>query len=95
MLILNNVHTLIMPNIFQAWQGLSCDKVSDATSSQVWPFRLLIYSVSIWQAPAQVKIGTEYQVEVTLKNPLPKKLTKCEFQLEGASLQRPVKLKHE
>ncbi|KAK2155751.1 hypothetical protein LSH36_232g01006 [Paralvinella palmiformis] len=57
-------------------------------------FRLLKPDLDV-KAPAQVKIGTEYQVEVTLKNPLPKKLTKCEFQLEGASLQRPVKLKHD
>ena len=46
------------------------------------------------QAPPAVKVGEEYDVEVSFTNPLPRALTKCEFQIEGASLQRPVVQKH-
>ena len=54
----------------------------------------LSWNKLLLQAPAQVKVGEEYEVEVSFKNPLPRALTKCEFNLEGASLQRPVTIKH-
>ena len=36
-----------------------------------------------------MKVGEEYDVEVSFTNPLPRSLSKCEFSFEGAGLQKP------
>ena len=56
-------------------------------------FRLLKPGIKV-TVPKEVKVGTEYEVQYSFKNPLPRSLTKCMFEVEGASLQRPMQLKH-
>jgi len=56
-------------------------------------FRLLKPDIVV-KVPSEVKVGEEYEVEYSFKNPLPRSLTKCVFEVEGASLQRPRQLKH-
>lgn len=40
-------------------------------------------------------VGDEYEVVISFKNPLKLALTKCEFTIEGAGLQKPKEFKHE
>lgn len=56
-------------------------------------FRLLKPELTL-KAPAEVKVGEEYEVEVSFTNPLPRSLTKCEFEIEGAGVIKTQKFKH-
>eukprot|EP00918_Siedleckia_nematoides_P033728 GHVU01073272.1.p1 GENE.GHVU01073272.1~~GHVU01073272.1.p1 ORF type:complete len:769 (-),score=118.27 GHVU01073272.1:951-3257(-) len=44
-------------------------------------------------APSEMTVGQEYDVELSFKNPLPRALTKCEFEVEGSGLQKLQKYK--
>ncbi len=58
-------------------------------------FRLRTPSIDISVSKAQLKVNEEFTAKFTLKNPLPQKLTHCEFNLEGAGVQRMMEIKQE
>lgn len=45
------------------------------------------------QVPESVTVGEEYEAVISFNNPLNRALTKCEFSVEGAGLQTPLKIK--
>lgn len=55
-------------------------------------FRLLKPELDV-DVPMQVQVGEPYCVTVSFTNPLPTSLTNAVFTLEGAGLQKPVKIK--
>jgi len=54
-------------------------------------FRFLKPEIVV-KAPAEVKVGDTYDVEFSFTNPLPYAMTMCQWEVEGAGLQKPRRL---
>ncbi|XP_072046501.1 protein-glutamine gamma-glutamyltransferase K-like [Amphiura filiformis] len=52
-------------------------------------FRLRTPNLDLSVSNTKLKVNQEFTVDIALKNPLPRTLTKCTFNLEGAGLQKP------
>ena len=56
-------------------------------------FRLRDPDLDIDVSNSKLKVGDKFTVNVALKNPLPRTLTNCTLNMEGAGLQRPKVIK--
>lgn len=57
-------------------------------------YSVYVIIVFFYQGPENGKVGQSTEFRATVENPLPRTLTRCEFTIEGAGLQRAVNYVH-